>query len=193
VADKGKADAFRDAMRKDARKDAGEEGLPPGKREPAEGDVKDAPREAPPAFSGDALLRGMGSGYAPLAADAASSTGVRAEALVAELAERILVARADQPGESREVRITLRESVLPDTEIILRRDGERLIVSLLTDNASSHQVLQRAQQDLREKLLVLDAEASVEVIWRDAGGQAGNGASSGRSRGLDYLPDKESA
>jgi type III secretion system needle length determinant len=149
-------------------------------------------QDGPPLFSGDALLRGLGENYALLATDAVSSPGLPEQSLATELVERILVARADQAGESREVRISLKESVLPDTEIILRRDGEKLIVSLLTDNASSHQVLLRAQRDLHEKLLALDAEATVEVLWRD-GGQTGDDASSGRSRGLDYLQGEEPA
>jgi type III secretion system needle length determinant len=142
------------------------------------------------ALSGDALLRGLGGNYAPLTGEAAE-IGADRPALASELLDRILVGKTEQIGETGEVRLTLKESVLPDTEIILRREGEKLIVTLVTDNAASYRILQQTRHDLHEKLLALQDDTSVEVSFQDGsgqeeGGQSGGEASPRRSRGLDY-------
>jgi type III secretion system needle length determinant len=149
--------------------------------------------ETLPAFSGDALLRSMGGSYAPLEANAVSPAASDSSTLTAQLVDRILVAKADQAeGKGGEVRLTLKNSLLPDTEIILRREGEKLLIALNTGSVSSQQVLLGASQDLREKLLALEKEVSVEVGLREKGGDGGEN-SSRRSRGLDYFSDRDRA
>jgi len=146
----------------------------------------------PPPFSGDALLRNLGDAYAPLDTQDTASRPVR-DALTpaTELAERILV-NADNRAVDGEVRITLKEVVLPDTEIILRKEGDLLLVQLASGNPASLDALRQAREDLREKLLALNRKITVEVLdsrTREDGGDSGHAG--GRSRGLEYLTDSE--
>lgn len=139
-----------------------------------------------PLFSGDALLRSLGSSYAS-STQAVQTAGpvTDTQALAADLAERILV-NTDNKAGSGEVRIALKDSVLPDTEIILRQDGNRLVVQLASGNASSLQTLHAAQRDLQDKLQSLGMESSVEVLDSRGDGTADQGQDR-RSRGLDYM------
>jgi hypothetical protein len=158
------------------------------------GDEKADPAPPPP-FSGDALLRSLGGSYAPLEIQAASSIAPSAPpdaaALATDLAERILV-NTDNRAASGEVRITLKDSVLPDAEILLRREGERLVVQLVSGNPASLDALRLAQEDLRGKLLALDRDVSVEVLDNRERENGEGGHSGRRSRGLDYFPESES-
>jgi hypothetical protein len=100
----------------------------------------------------------------------------------------------DNRAAGGEVRIALKDSVLPDTEIILRQEGERLVVQLVSGNSVSLDALRLAQEDLRGKLLALDQDVSVEVLDsrnRENGDSGHSGHSGRRSRGLDYFPESE--
>lgn len=147
-------------------------------------------------FSGENILRSM-SGYS--AAGQAEQTAPAGQAaatenLASEIAERILVSETDKSGNTAEVRISIKDSVLPDTEIIVRREGERLNVVLLTANAASHRTLLEAEPALRELLLKQgdrkEEDLSVEVAMREDGRQD-DGGQERRSRGLDYLSGVE--
>ena len=185
----GKEDEFREAMQRDTEKNKpGDEGA-----ETRRG--KDAREEkngtASPPFSGDALLRSLGGSYTPLGTQATASSAQNVPVLAAELAESILV-NADNRATGGEVRITLKDSVLQDTEIILRQEGERLVVQLASGNAASLDALRRAQDDLRNKLLALGRDVSVEVLdSRNREDEGSSGYSDGRSRGLDYFSASE--
>jgi hypothetical protein len=147
-------------------------------------------------LSGESILRSM-PGYtaASLAEPAAPPAGrtAAAENLVSEIAERILVSETDKNGSTAEVRINIKNSVLPDTEIILRREGDRLNVVLLTANASSHRTLLEAEPALRELLLKQgdqkEENLSVKVALREDRQQGQERER--RSRGLDYLEGVE--
>ncbi|MDR2504450.1 MAG: hypothetical protein LBD82_08755 [Deltaproteobacteria bacterium] len=184
----GSREEFREAMRG-------------GEKDGAAEDEGEKPRErlggadAPPPLSGDALLRGLGlaglppqgSGAAELAGvSGAASGGSESAVLAAELAERILV-NADHNAGGGEVRISLKNSVLPDTEIILRREGAALVVQLASGNVSSLHTLQAARADLQDRLQSLGMDASVEVL-DGRGGEGGADGRGERSRGLDYIP-----
>jgi type III secretion system needle length determinant len=142
-------------------------------------------------FSADSILRSM-QGNNPVNESGTIAAGVNAppEVLAAEIAERILVSKSDN-ADTAEVRISLKDSVLPDTEIILRREGEQLKVVLLTANASSHQTLLDATPALRELLVKQnngsDEHLSVEVAMR--GDNQQDDRQNRHSRGLDYLAD----
>jgi hypothetical protein len=155
-------------------------------------DEKDA-AAMPPPFSGDALLRSLGASHAPLETQAAEPAYAQdAPRLATELAERILV-NADNRAAGGEVRISLKDAVLPDTQIILRQEGERLIVQLASGNLASLEVLRLAQNDLRDKLLALDRDIFVEVLdSRNQQDGDSSGHSGGRSRGLEYFPGSTS-
>jgi hypothetical protein len=199
----GKGNEFREAMRQDAeidgtlgkpaggpRSEAKGEGLAEAGREMGAGDEKTDPA-LPPPFSGDALLRGLGGAYAPLETQAITpSPALDAPALAAELAERSLV-NTDNRAAGGEVRITLKESVLPDTEIFLRQEGGRLVVQLVSGNPASLDTLRLAREDLRSKLLPLDWESSIEVLDNRNQEHGDSGHSGRRSRGLDYFSGSE--
>ncbi|MDR0466700.1 MAG: hypothetical protein LBH94_05025 [Deltaproteobacteria bacterium] len=185
----GKRDEFREAVRQDAGKDK------PGS-EGEKDDLKMVSRDEqsevamPPPFSGDALLRGLGASFAPLETLTATPVLTRdAAALATELAERILVNANNRAGV--EVRISLKDSVLPDVEIILRQDGERLVVRLVGGNPASLDVLRLSQNELRDKLLALGRDISVEVQDSRNMEAGDNGHSDRRSRGLDYFTESE--
>jgi hypothetical protein len=201
-------DGFRGLMPQDAEK-GGIPGKPEGRpgseaagaklpevgRELQARDEKADPAPLPPPFSGDALLRGLGVSYAPLETQAAAASPAPgapsdAPALAADLAERILV-NADNRAAGGEVRITLKEAVLPETEILLRREGERLVVQLVSGNSASLDALRLAREDLHGKLLDLDREVSVEVLDKQSQENGDTGHSGRRSRGLDYFPESE--
>ncbi|MDR2488975.1 MAG: hypothetical protein LBD42_05745 [Desulfovibrio sp.] len=172
-------DAFREAMR---------DGEQPGEK------PKNAPQglEDVPPFSGDALLRAMGGSFSPVegAVAAAPDTAPEVSALADGLAERILVS-ADHAEGRGEVRISLKDAVLRDTEIMLRWEGEELIVHLSSGDPSSLRALWAAREGLRDRLEALGRETRVEVRDKGAdGGDADAGASGGRSRGLDYLGEE---
>jgi type III secretion system needle length determinant len=123
-----------------------------------------------------AALRNMNA--TPPAAPEAAPTPPSFPA-VHEIADRILVA-APQPGDQRqEVRITLKEDVLPQTEIQIVRDGDSLTVKLTTRNADANLFLSAHQAELKERLgqrLNIDINLSLEYDQRD-----------GRSRGQRNL------
>ncbi|MDR2825466.1 MAG: type III secretion HpaP family protein [Deltaproteobacteria bacterium] len=145
-------------------------------------------------FSGDSILQSL-PGF-----NSASETGAVAEGakllpdnLAYEIAERILVSGTNETDRTAEVRINLKDSILPDTEVILRRDGDSLKITLLTNNASSHQTLLESSPALKALLVRQrgsDENISVEVTLRGNAQQGGNyqgGQQNQRSRGLDYL------
>lgn len=71
----------------------------------------------------------------------------------------------------REVRIIIRESVLPDTEVRISQDGGRLQVSFFTDSATSHDLIEQNQQHLEQELKqrLGDREIDVSVDARSDG------------------------
>ncbi|MDR2051344.1 MAG: hypothetical protein LBQ63_06200 [Deltaproteobacteria bacterium] len=148
--------------------------------------------DVPPSFSGDALLRSLGQNYAPLETGGIDSVPPDTSSLAEDLVERILVSRESQAeGKGGEVRLTLKESLLPDTEIVIRREEGKLLVILNTSNASSQQVLLGAREELQAKLTALEKEVSVEVSLGGQGEEAGE--DSRHSRGLDYISEWDQA
>jgi type III secretion system needle length determinant len=82
------------------------------------------------------------------------------ETTVAHLVERILVSHPDHVGE-QEVRLSVRDSVLPDTEIRLSRGADGLLsVTLATGRSDAFQTLVAAQAELK---LALDAREQQEI------------------------------
>jgi len=80
----------------------------------------------------------------PIAFDAIRELGER-------IAERILISQTEAAG-GKEMMIQLKDTVLPGTEVRMVHDGERLQVTLLTDNASSFHLLASQQADLQARL-----------------------------------------
>jgi len=68
-----------------------------------------------------------------------------------QIAERILVLRTESAG-PQEMLIQLKDSALAGTEVRMTHNGDRLQVTLVTDNASSFHLLAARQADLQAKL-----------------------------------------
>ncbi|WP_142848233.1 type III secretion HpaP family protein [Telmatospirillum sp. J64-1] len=110
-------------------------------------------------------------------------------ALADTVAERILVSDENADG-SQEVRIQLKENVLPGTEIRLRHEGGRLVVELVCANADSLRFLD-SQRDGLSSLLNSRLKDEVQVRVTPAGPGEGSGQpQDGRSR-EEYLAEDE--
>jgi type III secretion system needle length determinant len=131
--------------------------------------------------SGDSILAALHEGRPDhaqqaggpnLAAASQVKTASRpGESLVSQLAERILVSAPDAAGD-REVRILLRENVLPGTEIrIQRQEGGALSVSFVTNDLRAEQILGGgALSDLHNALAgKLQVEVQVRIVRPDGG------------------------
>jgi len=137
----------------------------------------------------------------PIAFDAIRELGER-------IAERILISQTEAAG-GKEMMIQLKDTVLPGTEVRMVHDGERLRVTLLTDNASSFHLLASQQADLQARLgekvvvnLSFDPEGMISrqrlesPIAAQAGQQAGDdrrreGDEQRRDRRRDEQQDRD--
>ncbi len=98
-----------------------------------------------------------------------------------KLAQTILVSSADSGSD--EVRITLSNDVLPDTEIRISRDiNGTLNVSLISNNANSYQTLVQGQFDLKAALEQTENDVKVNVESGESGTSGDDGDSSRQSR-----------
>lgn len=68
-----------------------------------------------------------------------------------QIADRILVSRPESAG-PQEMLIQLKDSALAGTEVRMSHNGERLEITLVTDNATSFHLLAARQTDLQAKL-----------------------------------------
>ena len=102
-----------------------------------------SPGSASGASGADADGSGAGTGHPGDEADA--------EELAALVAERVLVTDKDFSDDD-EVRIYLRQSVLADTQVHLRRTPGGIEVRVLTGDAASHAVLVEAKDALGRRL-----------------------------------------
>lgn len=151
-------------------------------------DVSDSDSE-PDSGAGDRILQGLfGSPLQstdPFPLDSTTAPVVnhdRIEQLADRLAERILVSDRTHTTDS-EVRIQLRESVLPGTEITLRHDQGQLVVTFNVAQADTAGLLAPQTDDLQRALtnkLNESVRIEVNVSSQDSGGQGSPG--DGRSR-----------
>jgi hypothetical protein len=127
----------------------------------------------------------------PVAVDAIRELGE-------QIAERILISRSESAG-ATEMMIQLKDGVLPGTEVRMVHDGERLRVTLLTDNASSFHLLASQQADLQarlgEKVVVNlsfdpDGMISRQRLEAPIAAQAGQEAGDRRRDGDDQRRDR---
>jgi type III secretion system needle length determinant len=110
---------------------------------------------------------------------------------VERLVEQILISHPDQAGD-REVRLMVKNSVLPDTEIHLSRGTDGLLsVTLATGRNDTFQTLVAAQAELKQ---ALDARENREVrlaVVDTRGAGAEEGKSDRRSRGHTAYHDSD--
>ncbi len=149
-----------------------------------------------PLSQADAILRsfiGESNTKAQVQSTSQSSAPADINNVVTEVADQILVSEVDG---AREIRITLKDSVLPGTELRLVQEQGRMQVQFITKVADSNELLTAHQASLQtalnEKLPGRDFVVSVQ-----SGSEASNDPNQqqeGRSRGnRDWaLNDEES-
>lgn len=103
------------------------------------------------------------------------------------IADQILVSSREAGSSgAEEVRIRIREGVLPDTEIRLIRDvSGRLVVHVATGDAQTFQTLVAARNDLADALSATEPKGVAVFVDRNDRSGADDDASGRRSRGLE--------
>ena len=125
---------------------------------------------------------------APASADSADSAALHSAERVERLVEQILVSSPDQAGD-REVRLMVRNSVLPDTEIRLSRGTDGLLsVTLATGRHDAFQTLVAAQAELKQALDARETQGVRLVVADTRDADAEEGRSDKRSRGYTRFP-----
>jgi type III secretion system needle length determinant len=133
---------------------------------------------------GDLILQGMTqkadvSGVAPTAETAATFGPVQLDNIVQQVADRILVTPPGVGGQ-QEVRIMIKDSILPGTEVRITQHAGQMQISLVTDSARSHDLLTQHQAALQERLTEkLGKDTVVVNVKMDSQGQPDR---DGRSR-----------
>lgn len=136
--------------------------------------------------TGDAVLAALG-GTQPRGPEAAGTPapGRLDPALTDKLVDRILVS-APQPGGQAEVRISLREDVLPGTEVRIQRlpDGG-VKVQFVTDNPQAERQLNQTQLAGLQQMLGenLRAEVRVSTLRTDGSMTSDSGSGGSQNRG----------
>ena len=111
--------------------------------------------------------------------------------IVGEIADRILVSSpADNPTATQEIRIHLKESVLPNTEVRIYRHAGRLQVEFVTASKDSQMFIEQRQSDIQKVLGERLTNETVNVSVQDSR-QTRGGEEQGRSRQQYVYPDQE--
>ena len=109
--------------------------------------------------------------------------------IVGEIADRILVSSpADNPSGMQEIRIHLKESILPNTEVRIYRHAGSLQVQFLTGSKDSQMFIEQRQPDIQKILGERLANETVNVSVQDSQ-QTRSGQGEGRSRQQYINPD----
>ena len=132
---------------------------------------------------GDAILQSLQKGEAPVKTEGPAQAQMpdsnNLEGIVQEVADRILV--SDPSTGNREVRITLKDSILPGTEVRMSQVNGKLQVQFVTDSSRSMETLAQNQAALQERLN--DKLGKQDVVVNVAMESANQGdAQDGRSR-----------
>ncbi len=113
-----------------------------------------------------------------------------------KIVDRILVSNTSMNNSKDEVRLMIKNSVLPETEVRISRHGGQLEIQLVTKDTDAYRLLnERAdglQYFLKERLR--NNEVNVRLQFDEAGAEAGNNHSGrdsdGRSRNRRNLADE---
>lgn len=101
-----------------------------------------------------------------------------------EIADRILVSDVSRGG-GEEVRISLKDSVMPGTEIRILKEGESIRVEILTTSNDSHRLLSEHRGSLQDALKERVGDSvSVEVKFNESGGREERDGRSRQQRDL---------
>lgn len=102
---------------------------------------------------GDVILQNMSRKDGAMTATAEvglSSTDVPLDTMVHQVVDRILVSPPGAGGQ--EVRILLKDSVLPGTEVRISQLAGQMQIQLVTDSTRSHDLLMQHQASLQQRL-----------------------------------------
>ena len=125
---------------------------------------------------GELMLRGLQGAPDPGKVEAAARGTI--DSLAGQIADRVLVAKDGLAGGS-EVRIQVKDTVLPDTEIRIAQVDGRLEIQLVAGSATALDAL-RGQDTLLQGRLQDKLGQEVVVVVSSGGAEAGHG--DGRSR-----------
>jgi type III secretion system needle length determinant len=136
---------------------------------------------------GDAILRSLNLMHQPVQGQPGQPAGPSAEQLskaVEAVADRVLVSTPESGRQ--EVRIFLRDSVLPGTEVTITRHGGGVQIEFNTSSNTSHMLINQNKDGLENQLRQsLGEDVKVNLSFQD------REQNEGRSRG-EYVPQDES-
>lgn len=132
--------------------------------------------ETQPGAFGDAILQSMQSRTASGPAGGTEASFSVSEA-AQEIVDKMLVSDASLSGKA-EVRLTLKESVMPGTEVRISAESGAVKVELLTTSNQSFALLASEKGNLEQMLKDrLGEGVSVEVTFNESGREDGQGRS----------------
>lgn len=112
---------------------------------------------------GDNILQSLEQQAVSAETGTENSANTRLLQYADQVARQILVTEASSPA-NQEVRIIVKESILPDTEVLLSHDGPILVVRFITGSDEASRLLTAHQHDLQNQLTeTLDRAVSVDV------------------------------
>ncbi|MBI1247961.1 hypothetical protein GC197_08995 [bacterium] len=123
---------------------------------------------------GDQILKSFGrfEGVAKADAPPPLDSPKSLEGIIQAVADKMLVSEASG---NREVRIMLKDSILPGTEVRISQQAGKMQVQFVTDSAKSQEMLSQhqaiLQQRLNDKLTAHDVVVSVEMESQGHGDQ----------------------
>lgn len=96
-----------------------------------------------------------------------------------QVLERVLTAVPTVSGDRQEVRLTMKDSILPSTEICISRDGVGLHIAIVTESQKSYNLLDQQKEVLQNRLneRLVDFRIEVNITYNERGGDQ-----QGRSR-----------
>ena len=124
-------------------------------------------------------------------AEAAPAPPADLNKVIGEIADRILVSSAaDNPAGMQEIRIHLKESVLPKTEVRIYRHAGSLQVEFVTNSKDSQMFIEQRQANIQKVLGDRLTDESVNVSVQDSQ-QTRGGQGEGRSRQQYINPEQD--
>lgn len=143
--------------------------------------------------AGDSILQAFQSRTVSTSKEPAAAMASRSKIsdVATQIADRILVSDPSLDGK-QEVRIQLKESVLPGTEVRISKEGGSIRVELTTVNADSYRFLAEQQTGLQDHLKTrLGENVQVQVTTAETQGDTQDGRSRQQRDLYEELQDRE--
>lgn len=138
---------------------------------------------------GDAILQSMTRSATPItgSSEAKPSGPATLDSVVQEVANQLLVSAT---GTGREVRITIKNSILPGTQVSVSQQGGKMQIQFVCNSKESIDLLAQHQQVLQDRLSSKLTKHDVVVSISTPEGPEGE-ANDGRSRQRRDLIDEQ--